>query len=173
MNLVSWVTCPPHDVVSDICQALGTGRSKAEVVGNFGLISCGAVAAKVTGERGAAEAAAAAVESGAAEAEPAAAAEERWEAAAGAAVAAGLVAAAAATAGWGTAAAAAARERGAAEAMAAVAGGKEAAAAAAATPCTGSHSAAVFVDDSIAELLDPEVAALPGLTRVLFSRVLA
>ena len=33
--------------------------------------------------------------------------------------------------------------------------------------------AAVFVDDSIAELLDDQVAAVPELTRVLFSRVLA
>ena len=32
---------------------------------------------------------------------------------------------------------------------------------------------AVFVDDSIAELMDEEVAAIPGLTRVLFSRVVA
>jgi len=32
---------------------------------------------------------------------------------------------------------------------------------------------AVFVDDSAAELLDPEVASVPGLTKVLFSRVLA
>ena len=31
----------------------------------------------------------------------------------------------------------------------------------------------MFVDDSIAELLDPKMAAVPGLTRVLFSRVLA
>ena len=29
---------------------------------------------------------------------------------------------------------------------------------------------AVFVDDSIAELLDPEVAAIEGLSRVYFSR---
>ena len=42
------------------------------------------------------------------------------------------------------------------------------AAAAAASSCS-----AVFVDDSIAELLDHEVAAVPNLTRVLFSRVLA
>jgi hypothetical protein len=32
---------------------------------------------------------------------------------------------------------------------------------------------ALFVDDSIAELLDEQVAAIPGLTRVLFSRVVA
>ena len=32
---------------------------------------------------------------------------------------------------------------------------------------------AVFVDDSAAELLDPEVTSVPGLTKVLFSRVLA
>ena len=31
----------------------------------------------------------------------------------------------------------------------------------------------IFVDDSIAELLDPEVAAVEGLTRVLFVRALA
>jgi hypothetical protein len=31
----------------------------------------------------------------------------------------------------------------------------------------------VFVDDSAAELLDPEVSSVPGLTKVLFSRVLA
>ena len=30
---------------------------------------------------------------------------------------------------------------------------------------------AVFVDDSIAELMDEEVAAIPGLTRVLFSGI--
>ena len=34
-------------------------------------------------------------------------------------------------------------------------------------------ASAVFVDDSIAELVDEEVAAIPGLTRVLFSRVVA
>lgn len=34
-------------------------------------------------------------------------------------------------------------------------------------------SSAIFVDDSIAELLDAEVAGVPNLTRVLFSRVLA
>ena len=40
---------------------------------------------------------------------------------------------------------------------------------------TISHTnpSAVFVDDSIAELLDEEVAAIPGLQRVLFSRVVA
>ena len=32
---------------------------------------------------------------------------------------------------------------------------------------------AILVDDSIAELLDPEVAAVEGLTRVLFVRALA
>jgi hypothetical protein len=37
----------------------------------------------------------------------------------------------------------------------------------------GSPVRAVFVDDSAAELLDEEVADVPGLTRVLFSRVLA
>ena len=37
----------------------------------------------------------------------------------------------------------------------------------------GSPIRAVFVDDSAAELLDEEVAGVPGLTRVLFSRVLA
>ena len=37
----------------------------------------------------------------------------------------------------------------------------------------GSPIRAVFVDDSAAELLDAEVAGVPGLTRVLFSRVLA
>ena len=37
----------------------------------------------------------------------------------------------------------------------------------------GSPVRAVFVDDSAAELLDAEVACVPGLTRVLFSRVLA
>ena len=37
----------------------------------------------------------------------------------------------------------------------------------------GSPVRAVFVDDSAAELLDEEVAGVPGLTRVLFSRVLA
>ena len=37
----------------------------------------------------------------------------------------------------------------------------------------GSPVRAVFVDDSAAELLDAEVASVPGLTRVLFSRVLA
>ena len=37
----------------------------------------------------------------------------------------------------------------------------------------GSPVRAVFVDDSAAELLDAEVAGVPGLTRVLFSRVLA
>ena len=37
----------------------------------------------------------------------------------------------------------------------------------------GSPIRAVFVDDSAAELLDAEVACVPGLTRVLFSRVLA
>ena len=31
----------------------------------------------------------------------------------------------------------------------------------------------VFADDGVAELLDPEVAAIPGLVRVLFSRVVA
>lgn len=35
--------------------------------------------------------------------------------------------------------------------------------------CPGS----IFVDDSIAELMDEEVAAIPGLARVLFSRVVA
>ena len=31
----------------------------------------------------------------------------------------------------------------------------------------------IFADDGVAELLDPEVAAIPGLVRVLFSRVVA
>ena len=31
----------------------------------------------------------------------------------------------------------------------------------------------MFVDDSAAELLDPEAPSVPGLTKVLFSRVLA
>jgi hypothetical protein len=38
---------------------------------------------------------------------------------------------------------------------------------------TGGAYASVLVDDSIAELLDADVAAVPNLTRVLFSRVLA
>ena len=35
------------------------------------------------------------------------------------------------------------------------------------------RAVSIFVDDSIAELMDEEVAAIPGLSRVLFSRVVA
>ena len=41
------------------------------------------------------------------------------------------------------------------------------------TVSTPSSLFSVFVDDSIAGLLDAEVAEVPNLTRVLFSRVLA